>query len=63
MERKSICPSCGDSVDVYRCGTCGTTKSTNPISGNIVWMKNEKIVAAFKDAKSAHLKTTKKFKK
>ena len=50
----SICPACGVAVD-YRCRLCGATKSINSVSGNVIWMRNGRLIAGFKDEKQAFL--------
>jgi len=47
-----ICPCCGIVTD-YRCRLCGATRTTNQVSGNIIWMKNGRVVGAFTDSLQA----------
>lgn len=49
-----ICP-CGEENVDYRCAKCGATKHVNPVSGNVSWMKNGRLVRAFKDEKDAYI--------
>jgi predicted RNA-binding Zn-ribbon protein involved in translation (DUF1610 family) len=50
-----ICPCCGV-ITEYRCRLCGATRTTNQVSGNIIWMKNGRVVSAFTDALQAWIR-------
>lgn len=62
-EEKSdaICPSCGVEVKGHRCRLCGAVKTINSVSGNLIWMKNGRIVKAFRDEKQAYIKMAEKW--
>jgi predicted amidophosphoribosyltransferase len=57
MAAEAICPTCGKPVPTHKCRFCGATKSINSATGNVVWMKNGRVVEAFQDAKQAYIKT------
>lgn len=52
-----ICPSCGKDGDVIdlRCRKCGARQTVNQVSGNIIWIRNGRLVKAFKDSKDAYV--------
>jgi len=54
-EADSICPSCGVTVSNNKCRLCGARKTINSVSGNVIWMRNGRIVpgGAFQDDKAA----------
>lgn len=54
-EADSICPSCGVVVSDHKCRLCGARKTINSVSGNVIWMRNGRIVpgGAFQDDKAA----------
>jgi hypothetical protein len=52
----AICPTCGVMVDGHRCRLCDATKSINQASGNQIWMRNGRLVAAFKDSRQAYVR-------
>ena len=52
VEEQFICPKCGAQTN-YRCRLCGATRTTNAVSGNVIWMLNGRVVAAFKDSREA----------
>ena len=53
------CPLCGhdtveriiDDEKTIKCPACGAILGTNPISGNIIWLKNGRVVMAEDDIK------------
>lgn len=47
-----ICPSCGVTTH-YECRLCGATRTRNQVSGNIIWMRNGRVVRAFQDTLQA----------
>jgi hypothetical protein len=51
----SICPACKVLVSNHRCRLCGARKTINSVSGNVIWMRNGRIVpgGAFQDDKTA----------
>jgi hypothetical protein len=49
----SLCPTCGVFIESHRCRLCGATRTVNAVSGNVIWMRNGRLVAAFHDEKSA----------
>lgn len=57
----AICPSCGVEVETHRCRLCGATKTINSVSGNVIWMRNGRIVKAFHDAKDAYVQMASKY--
>lgn len=56
---ESICPSCLKPVLEHRCRLCGARKTINQVSGNVIWMRNGRVVpgGAFKDDKTAYIRT------
>ena len=48
-----LCPTCGKPVEGHKCRFCGATKTINQASGNVMWMRNGRLVAAFHDEKAA----------
>ena len=59
--KRTICPTCGVPVKGHKCRLCGATKTINSVSGNEIWMRNGRIVRAFKDARFAWLEMAKKY--
>lgn len=55
-----ICPSCGVTT-FYRCRLCGATRSTNAVSGNVIWMRNGRVLAAFRDAAHAWVRMAERY--
>lgn len=55
-EEKNICPGCGKVIDNHKCRFCGAVKTINQVSGNVIWMRNGRIVAAFQDERNAWIK-------
>ena len=56
MNAEAICPTCGKPVPTHKCVLCGATKSINSVSGNVIWMRNGRVVAAFRDEKDAYVR-------
>jgi hypothetical protein len=56
-----ICPSCGKPVETHKCRLCGATRTVSQVSGNIIWMKNGRVVAAFDDEKQAYMRMAKQY--
>jgi len=52
-EAQGICPACGVVIRQHRCRLCGATQSINQVSGQVIWMRNGRIVEAFQDSKRA----------
>lgn len=50
-----VCPSCGKEVENAKCRLCGARKTINSVSGNVIWMRNGRIVRAFHDEKEAYV--------
>jgi hypothetical protein len=52
-----ICPGCGKPVSTEnpKCRFCGARQTINSVTGNIIWMRNGKVVSAFADEKAAYL--------
>lgn len=40
------CISCGKEMDSLACGFCGAEKKLNKTSGNLLWMKNGRVISA-----------------
>jgi len=55
LDAEAICPTCGKPVETHKCRLCGATKSINAASGNVIWMRNGRVVAAFQDSKTAYV--------
>ena len=55
-----LCPTCGKPVEGHKCRLCGATKTVNQASGNVMWMRNGRLVAAFHDEKAAWVKMAEK---
>lgn len=53
---EAICPTCKKGVETHKCRLCGATKTINQVSGQMIWMRNGRIVAAYKDDKIAWVK-------
>ena len=53
----SICPSCGPNGDIRdeKCRKCGARKTINDVSGNVIWMRNGRVVRAFADERKAYV--------
>jgi len=58
---EAICPSCGVKVFDHKCRLCGATKNISQVSGNVIWMRNGRVVAAFDDVKQAFVKMAIKY--
>jgi hypothetical protein len=50
---EAICPTCNKGVEGHKCRFCGATKTINQVSGNLIWMRNGRVISAFKDEKIA----------
>lgn len=52
-----ICPSCDKGGDVIngKCRLCGARKTINSVSGNVIWMRNGRVVRAFEDSRRAYV--------
>jgi len=57
----AICPTCGVEVKGHKCRLCGATKTINSVSNNLVWMRNGRLVAGFRDEKAAYIEMARKF--
>jgi len=57
----AICPSCGVEVENYKCRLCGARLTINSVSGNAIWMRNGRVVSAFKDEKKAYVEMAKRY--
>jgi len=59
---ESICPSCGPDGDIIngKCRLCGARKTINSVSGNVIWMRNGRIVRAFEDERKAFVEMAEK---
>jgi predicted ATP-dependent serine protease len=60
---ESICPSCGADGDVIegKCRKCGARKTINQVSGNVIWMRNGRIVRAFEDERQAYVRIAEQY--
>lgn len=58
---KAICPSCGVEIPEHRCRKCGATRNVSQVSGNVIWMRNGRLISAFQDAKQAYVKMAEKY--
>jgi len=57
----AICPSCGVFIDGHRCRLCGAVKTVNTVSGNLIWMRNGRLIKAFHDEKQAFVEMAKQW--
>lgn len=55
MAAEAFCPKCLKLVEDHRCRLCGATKAINDASGNVIWMLNGRVVAAFRDERAAYV--------
>lgn len=55
LRAEAICPTCGVDVDGHKCRLCGAGKTISSVSGNVIWMRNGRVVAAFRDEKQAFI--------
>lgn len=57
-EEKAICPTCGVVIENKKCRLCGARMTINSVSGNVIWMRNGRIVrgGAFADEKEAWIR-------
>ena len=46
------CPGCGAAVVLPKCTACGAEQRVNPASGNIMWLRRGRVLAAFEDEKA-----------
>lgn len=60
MMAESICP-CGKEVLTHRCRFCGAVKTINSVSGNVMWMRNGRLISAFRDEKQAYIRMAEKW--
>lgn len=51
-----ICPTCYKPVVGHKCRLCGATIAVSSVSGNVVWMRNGRLIAAFHDEREAYVK-------
>lgn len=60
---ESLCPACGPDGDVIngKCRLCGARKTINGVSGNVIWMRNGRIVRAFEDERQAYVQMARKY--
>jgi len=61
MAAEAICPTCGKEVFNHKCRLCGATKHINAVSGNVIWMRNGRVVEAFQDAKQAYIQMAQRY--
>lgn len=60
VDMDAICP-CGKEVVGHKCRFCGATKTINSVSGNLMWMRNGRLISAFRDEKQAYVEMAKKW--
>lgn len=54
-------PECnGDLSEEGMCRQCGATRQINPLSGNVMWTRGGRILAAFQDEKDQWVKMAKR---
>ena len=60
---ETICPTCGPDGDVIegKCRMCGARRTVNQVSGNVIWMRNGRIVRAFVDALRAYVDMARRY--
>ena len=58
---KKLCPSCGIDVPQHRCPQCRATFEIQPVNGMVIWMRNGRVVRAFKNPKAAYVETANKY--
>lgn len=57
----AICPTCGKGIDGHRCRLCGAVRTTNSVSGHVIWMRNGRLVCAFKDERDAYARMAERY--
>jgi hypothetical protein len=50
----------GELNDEGMCRACGAARQINQISGNIIWVRNGRVVAAFQDEKNQWVEMAKR---
>lgn len=58
---ESLCPTCGVEVPSHKCRLCGAVRTVNQVSGNVIWMRNGRVVRAFADEKAAYVQMAKQY--
>ena len=61
MAAEALCPTCGKEVLTHKCNLCGATMCISQVSGNVIWMRNGRVVAAFTDERVAYVKMAEKY--
>ena len=56
-----ICPGCGKYVVNDKCRCCGARKTTNQVSGQVIWMRNGRVVHGGVVGTDNHASVTKAF--
>jgi hypothetical protein len=55
------CFVCGGDLNEERtCRSCGAAMQVSQVSGNIIWVRSGRVVAAFQDTKDAWVKMAKR---
>jgi hypothetical protein len=59
----AICPTCGPDGDVVggKCRKCGARKTVNQVSRNEIWMRNGRLVKAFRDSRQAYVQMAERY--
>ena len=55
----AMCPTCKKFIASHKCRFCGAVRTVNNVSGNVIWMKNGRVVKAYNDSKAAFLEAAK----
>lgn len=58
---ETICPGCGKEVETHKCRFCGATKCISSVTGQVIWMRNGRVVEAFQDEKNAYIEMAKRY--
>lgn len=51
----------GDLNEENKCCKCGAERKISQVSGNIIWVRNGRVVAAFQDEKDQFLKVAERY--
>ena len=58
--RERLCPACGTAVYTHRCLGCRATVEVQPVNGMVVWMRNGRLVRAFRNEHKAYVEVATK---
>jgi len=50
-----LCPACGIKVMGHRCTQCRATVEIQPVNGMLIWMRNGRVVRAFRSEHKAYV--------